>query len=154
MENRILWIVFHDLTLKKIWKSQGGDSLTIGVILTFFWKNGHNFSGSQKLMVNRIREGVGIIFHNLAPKKLWKSTIKTYVLHTTEINTVLVLSDDTSAPTVIENLEQSKNHEAGIPSPCHHYCNFHYFLGKTAIISSIFSGGWNNFLWRLKATGK
>ncbi len=55
-------------------------------------------------MKNRI---LGIIFHNLASKKLQKSTIRTYNSTHYRDYTVLVLSDDTSALTVIENLVSS-----------------------------------------------
>ncbi len=43
---------------------------------------------------------------------------------------------------IIQHRKKSKNQKAGIFSPCHHWCYFHFFFfEKTAIIPSIFSGG-------------
>ncbi len=58
------------------------------------------FSNGQKYVEHRI---LGIVFYHLASKKLRKSTIKTYVLHTTEI--IQSWFRDTRAPTMIENLK-------------------------------------------------
>ncbi len=107
MENRILQIVSHNLTSKKnpkITRREFPHHATIIVIFTLFWKNGHNFIYFFWWSKVSGKSYSGDRFSLFSIEKTSKINYKnTHSTHYREY-TVLVSSDNTSAPIVIEIL--------------------------------------------------